>query len=44
MDKWIFKTPVEVIKEGAFRETFLETFILVLMENGTKFHGKNLIS
>ena len=22
MDKWIFKTPVEVIKEGAFRETF----------------------
>ena len=23
MDKWIFKTPVEVIKEGAFRETFI---------------------
>ena len=22
MDKWIFKTPVEVIKEGAFREIF----------------------
>ena len=22
----------------------LETFILVLMENGTKIHGKNLIS
>ena len=33
IDFGINKTPVEVIKEGAFRGTFLETFILVLMVN-----------
>ena len=33
------KTHVEVIKEGAF---ILETFILVLLENGTENHGNNL--
>ena len=38
------KTPVEVIKEGAFGGTYSKTFILVLMESGTKSHGKNLIS
>ena len=38
------KTPIEVIREGEFGGTFLETFILVLMENGTKVHEKNLIS
>ena len=39
------KTPIEVIKEGAFGVTyFIETFILVLMERGTESHGKNLIS
>ena len=34
------KMPAEVIKEGAFGGTF----ILVLLESGTKNHGKNLIS
>ena len=39
------KTPIEVIKEGAFGGTyFIKTFILVLMERGTESHGKNLIS
>ena len=38
------KTPIEVIREGAFGGTYLETFILALMKNGTKIHGKNLIS
>ena len=38
------KTPVEVIKEGAFGEHILETFILTLMASGTKNHGKNSIS
>ena len=35
------KTPVEVMKEGAFGGTYLETFIEVVMENGTKIHGEN---
>ena len=38
------KTPIEIIKEGAFVVLILETFILVLMRNGTKIHGKSLIS
>ena len=38
------KTPVEVIKEGVLEVLILETFILVLLERGTKSHGKNLIS
>ena len=49
--KWIKntntnKTPVEVTKEGAFRleVLILETFILMLIKNRTKNHGKNLIS
>ena len=36
------KTPIEIIKEGAFSDTILETFILVLMKSGTKIHEKNL--
>ena len=44
MDFGANKTPVEVIKEGAFGGTYFETFILVLMVSGTKNHGKNLIS
>ena len=36
--------PVDVIKEGRLEEHILETFILVLLESGTKNHGKNLIS
>ena len=36
------KTPIEIIKEGAFGSTILETFIVVLMRSGTKIHGKNL--
>ena len=38
------KTAIEIIREGAFGGTYLETFILVLMKNGTKIHGKNLFS
>ena len=40
MDFGANKTPVEVIKEGTFGEHILETFILALMESGTKSHGK----
>ena len=36
------KTPVEVIKEGAFGGIIYEIFILVLMVNGIKSHGKNI--
>ena len=43
MDFCANKTPVEVIKEGA-KVLILETFILVLLESGTKKHGKNSIS
>ena len=38
------KTPIEIIKEGAFGGTYFKTFMLVLMTNGTKIHGKNLFS
>ena len=38
------KTLIEVIREDVFGGTYLETFVLVLMESGTKSHGKNLIS
>ena len=38
------KTPIEIIKEGAFGSTILETFIVVLMRSGTKIHGNNLFS
>ena len=44
MDFGANKTPVEVIKEVAFGELILETFLLVLMVNGTESHGKNLMS
>ena len=40
MDFGANKTPVEVIKKGAFGRTY----ILVLMLNGTESHGKNLMS
>ena len=29
------KTPIEIIKESAFGGTYFETFILVLIKNGT---------
>ena len=38
------KTPFEVIREGLFEGTYFREFILVLTKNGTKSHGKNLIS
>ena len=38
------KTSIEVIRESAFGGIILETFILVLMINGTKIDEKNLIS
>ena len=44
MDIGANKTPVEVIKEGVFGGTSLETFILVLMVNGIESDGKNLMS
>ena len=45
MDFGTNKTPdVQVINKGAFGGTYLETLILVLMESGTKSHGKKSIS
>ena len=44
MDFGANKTPIEVIKEGALEEHISETFILVLVESGTKSHGNNSIS
>ena len=38
------KTPVEIIKKSYCEEYILKTFILVLMENGTKICGKNLMN
>ena len=38
------KAPAETIKEGLFRETFLEIFILVFMINGIESHRRNLKS
>ena len=43
MDFGANKTPVDVIKEGAFGGTYFR-FILVLLESGTKSLGKNQIS
>ena len=37
------KTRIEVIRVD-LEKRILKTFILVLMESGTKGHGKNLIS
>ena len=39
MDFGANKTPAEVIRK-VLEEHILETFILVLMVNGTKSHGK----
>ena len=36
------KTPIEVIREGAFGVTSFRDIFLVLMRSGTKIHGKNL--
>ena len=36
------KTPIEIIKKGAFGGTYFREFILVLIKNGTKIHTKNL--
>ena len=41
MDFGANKTSVQVIKKGVFGGTY---FILMLIESGTKNHGKNLIS
>ena len=43
MDSGANKTPVEIIREGAFGGTYFREFILVLMGSGTKSHGKNSI-
>ena len=43
MDFGATKTAVAAIKEGALEELILETFILVLILNGTESYGKNLI-
>ena len=37
------KTPIEIIKKGAFGGTYFREFILVLIKNGTKIHPKNLL-
>ena len=44
MDFGANKTPIEVIRKGAFGEHILETIILVLLESGTESRGKNSIS
>ena len=44
MDFSANKTPVEIIKEEHLEEHILEIFILVLMINGIKSHGMNLMS
>ena len=33
------KTPVEIIKEGAFVASYFRDILLVLMKNGTTSHG-----
>ena len=44
MDFGANKTPIEVIKEGAFGKTFLEIFMSMLMAHFTKNCKKNLLS
>ena len=44
MDFGANKTPIKSIKKVHLEELILETFILVLMVNGLKSHGKNLMS
>ena len=36
------KTPAQIIKVGALAVLILEMFILILIKNGIKIHGKNL--
>ena len=36
------KTPIEIVKEGAYGGTYFRYIYLNLMKNGTKIHGKNL--
>ena len=43
MDSGANKRPIEVIRE-AFGGTYFRDTILVLLESGTKSHGKNSIS
>ena len=38
------KTPIEVIKEGAFGGTYFRDIYSGINKNGTKIHGKNLFS
>ena len=44
MDFGANKTPIEIIKEGAFGGTYFRDTILVLVVNGIESHGKNLMS
>ena len=39
-----YKTPIEVIKEGAFAGTYFRDIYSGINKNGTKIHGKNLFS
>ena len=43
MDFGAHITPVEVIKKELMEELISEIFSLVLMINGIKTHGKNLV-
>ena len=36
------KTPIEIIKEGAFGGTYFRDIYLVLIKNGMKIHGKKM--
>ena len=44
MDFGADKSPVEVIKKEHLEEAILQISILVLIINGIKTHGKNLMS
>ena len=38
------ETPIEIIKEKHLKELNSDAFVQVLMKNGIKIHGKNLVS
>ena len=35
------KTPIQIIKDGAFGGTYFRDVILMLIKNGIEIHGKN---
>ena len=43
MDLGANKTPIKLIEEGAFGGTYFRDIYSMLVKNGTKIYGKNLI-